>query len=103
MTTLALFELACGAQSEEQLHDLELLTRAAHIIALDSPAALQAGAGAIYRDLRARGQLVDVTDLLIAGCCLANRLPLFTRNTEHFSLVRGLELVGAEEILGGGR
>lgn len=100
ITALTLFELACGAQTEEQLHDLELLTRAVHLIALDGPAALRAGAA--YRELRARGQLLDVADLLIAGCCLAGRLPLFTRNLEHFSRVHGLELLGAEQILKGG-
>ena len=44
-----------------------------------------------------------IADLLIAGCCLASGLPLLTRNTAHFSRVRGLKLVKAEEILGGAR
>lgn len=99
VTALTLFELACGAQTEEQLHDLELLGQAAHLIPLDGPAALRAGA--IYRELRAKGQLLEVADLLIAGCCLAGQMPLLTRNTEHFSRVRGLELLEAEAILKG--
>jgi predicted nucleic acid-binding protein len=99
VTALTLFELACGAQTEEQLQDLELLTRAAHLVSLDGPSALRAGA--VYRELRAAGQLLEIADLLIAGCCLADGLPLLTRNTEHFSRVRGLKLVTAREILEG--
>jgi predicted nucleic acid-binding protein len=99
VTALTLFELACGAQTEEQLQDLELLTRAAHLVSLDGPSALRAGA--VYRELRAAGQLLEIADLLIAGCCLAGGLPLLTRNTEHFSRVRGLKLVTAREILEG--
>jgi len=99
VTALTLFELACGAQTQEQLQDLELLVRAASLVYLDGPAALQAGA--VYRELRAKGQLLETADLLIAGCCLAGGLPLLTRNTEHFSRVRGLELLEAENIIQG--
>lgn len=99
VSALTLFELACGAQTEEQLHDLELLAQAAHLVYLDGPAALRAGA--IYRELRAKGQLLETADLLIAGCCLASGLPLLTRNTKHFSRVRELKLLEAEEILKG--
>jgi len=98
ITALTLFELACGAQTEEQLEDLELLARAARLVSLDGPSALRAGA--VYRELRAAGRLLEIADLLIAGCCLASGLPLLTRNTAHFSRVKGLKLVTAEEILG---
>lgn len=99
VTALTLFELACGAQTPAQLHDLELLAQAAYLVYLDGPSALQAGA--VYRELRAAGQLLETADLLIAGCCLASQLPLLTRNTEHFSRVRGLQLLEAKEILEG--
>ncbi len=92
LTTLTLFELACGAQTPDQLHDLELLAQAAHLIPLDTAASLQAGA--IYRDLKSKGQLIGTVDLLIAGCCLAAKLPLLTRNVEHFRRVSGLMLWG---------
>lgn len=97
VTTLTLFELACGVSTEEQLHDLELLSQAALVVTLDSYAALRAGA--VYRELRAQGKLIGVADLLIAGCCLAAGLPLLTRNREHFGRVRELKLLQAEELL----
>lgn len=99
VTALTLFELACGAQTPAQLQDLELLAQAAYLVYLDGPSALRAGAE--YRELRAKGQLLETADLLIAGCCLAGGLPLLTRNTEHFSRVRGLQLLEAKEILKG--
>lgn len=99
VTALTLFELACGAQTPAQLDDLELLAQAAYLLDLDSPSALRAGA--VYRELRARGELLETADLLIAGCCLAAGLPLLTRNTAHFRRVRGLKLLEAEEILRG--
>ena len=96
VTAVTLFELACGVSTEEQLRDLELLTQAALVVALDGYAALRAGV--VYRDLRTRGKLVGMADLLIAGCCLAAGFPLLSRNREHFGRVRGLKLLQVEEI-----
>ena len=97
VTTLTLFELACGVRTKEQLGDLELLTQAALVVALDSYAALKAGA--VYRELRAQGKLIGVTDLLIAGCCLATGMALLSRNLEHFGRVRKLKLLSLEELI----
>lgn len=91
LTTVTLFELACGAQTPDQLHDLELLSQAAWLISFDAAASLKAGA--VYRGLKAQGQLIGITDLLIAGCCLATELPLLTRNVGHFQRVSGLMLL----------
>ena len=90
VTTLTLFELACGIRTEGQLRDLELLTQAAFVVVLDSRAALKAGA--VYRELRAKGELIGVADLLIAGCCLAAEMPLLTRNREHFERVMYIDI-----------
>ncbi len=73
------------------------MTRAAFVIPLDSHATFKAGA--VYRELKANGTLIGVSDLLIAGCCLATGMPLLTRNREHFGRVSGLELVQAEDLL----
>lgn len=96
LSTLTLFELTCGAQTTDQLQDIEFLTQAAHVIPLDAAAALRAGG--IYRDLKAQGQLIGTTDILIAACCLAAGLPLLTRNVEHFRRVSHLKLVPTERV-----
>ena len=90
VTTLTLFELACGARTEKQPRDIELLMEGVEILELGVPAALRAAA--VRRELRARGGLLDPPDGLIAGCCLAAGLPLLTRNRRHFGRVPGLGL-----------
>lgn len=97
LTSLTIFELACGARSAEQLDDIERLVDATALLDVGVPASLQAAAS--YRDLRGRGRLIDAPDLLIAGCCLAAGLPLLTRNRSHFERVSGLELVEAPDVL----
>jgi predicted nucleic acid-binding protein len=94
LSTLTLFELACGAQTADQLQDVEFLAEAAHLIPLEDRAALQAGV--IYRDLKAQGKLIGTADLLIAGCCVAVGMPLLTRNVQHFQWVSKLKLVQAD-------
>ncbi len=97
ITTLTLFELACGAQTERQLRDIERLVQAGRLLELDAAAALQAGA--VYRRLKARGEPLPAPDLLIAGCCLAADLPLLTRNVGHFRRIPGLVLLEPAQIL----
>lgn len=45
--------------------------------------------------------LVATHDILIAGICIANDLPLYTKNTGHFSEIKDLRLLSASEILAG--
>ena len=73
VTAVTLFELVCGVSTEEQLRDLELLTQAALVVGLDSYAALKAGA--VYRDLRTRGKLVGMADLLDRWVLSSCRIP----------------------------
>jgi predicted nucleic acid-binding protein len=43
-------------------------------------------------ELKSKRVTIGNQDILIAGVCLANELPLATRNTGHFGVVRGLEI-----------
>ena len=97
LTTLTLFELSCGAQTQEQRQDLEWIIQAAQLIPLDAVASIQAGA--IYRQLKSKGQLLEPTDLLIAASCVAVGLPLLTRNVRHFRRVTELALLEARSLL----
>jgi len=56
-------------------------------------------AGRIYTQLKARGKLVGTRDILIAGICVVNDRPLYTKNTAHFSQIKDLRLLSANEIL----
>jgi predicted nucleic acid-binding protein len=48
---------------------------------------------AIYRDLRARNQLIALPDLLIAATAVAHQLPLLTLNLSHFERITSLKLL----------
>jgi tRNA(fMet)-specific endonuclease VapC len=53
-----------------------------NVLGLDNQGIVQASK--IFGDLKRNGSLVQDPDLLIAGICLANSLPLVTGNAEHF-------------------
>jgi len=98
LTTLTVFELHCGVQSEDARKDVDLLADAARIVLRLSMEAAQLAAQQ-YRALKSSGEALPTPDLLIAGCCLAANLPLLTRNRQHFSRVSGLELVESHQIV----
>jgi len=50
-------------------------------------------AGEIFRKLRSRGLMIEVTDILIAATAITNNLPVKTLNIRHFERVEGLMLV----------
>jgi predicted nucleic acid-binding protein len=96
LTTLTVFELNCGVQSEESANDIELLVDASRLVlrlSIDSTK----HASRQFRQLRDRGHLISTPDLLIAGCCLAAELPLLTRNQSQFSSIPQLELLIFDE------
>ena len=72
---------------------------AGELIVLPLNAIEAAIAGRIYPQLKARGKLVDTHDILIAGICVANDRPLYTKNIAHFSQIKDLRLLSANEIL----
>jgi tRNA(fMet)-specific endonuclease VapC len=54
-------------------------------------------AARVYSDLRKAGKLIGNQDVLIAGICITHNIPLFTRNTEHFSRISRLKLFSLSE------
>ena len=44
-------------------------------------------------DLRRGGQLIEHTDILIAGVAAANQMQLATNNTAHYERILGLDIV----------
>ncbi|MBP7706912.1 MAG: type II toxin-antitoxin system VapC family toxin [Candidatus Aminicenantes bacterium] len=90
VAAISVFELYAGIRGAKRLKQLESFFTHVPVLPLDVLAA--AYAGRIYTDLRSAGVTVGNQDILIAGTCLANGLPLFTGNTSHFASIKGLTL-----------
>lgn len=96
LTSVTVFELYAGIEGRKRLRQIEAFIQHLGIIPLDGIEA--AAAGRIYTQLKMKGDLIGTHDILIAGVCLANRLPLYTRNISHFSKVKGLEIFVPHEL-----
>jgi len=49
-------------------------------------------ASEVYSNLRAKGELIDDIDLLIAGIAIENEMTLVTNNENHFSRIPDLKI-----------
>ena len=97
LTAVSVFELYAGVEGAKRLRQIETLLQELIVFPLNSLEA--AIAGRIYTQLKARGKLVGTHDILIAGICVANDRPLYTRNSAHYSQIKDLRLLSADEIL----
>ena len=97
LTSISVFELYAGIEGKRRLSQIETLIRGLPIFPLDVIEA--AIAGKIYTQLKSKGRLIGTHDILIAGICLANGLPLYTKNVTHFSKIEDLRVLSEEEIL----
>jgi predicted nucleic acid-binding protein len=97
MTAISVFELYAGIEGGKRLRQIETLVQELIILPLNTLEA--AIAGRIYTQLKSRGKLVGTHDILIAAICLANDLPLYTKNIAHFSEIKDIRLLSPNEIL----
>ena len=97
LTSISVFELYAGIEGKRRLNQIEALIRDLTILPLDVIEA--AIAGKIYTQLKLKGQLIGTHDILIAAICLANDLPIYTKNVIHFSKIEDIKILSTEEIL----
>jgi len=97
LTAISVFELYAGIEGAKRLRQIETLVQELIILPLNTLEA--AIAGRIYTQLKSRGKLVGTHDILIAAICLANDLPLYTKNIAHFSEIKDIRLLSPNEIL----
>ena len=97
LTAVSVFELYAGVEGPKRVRQIETLIQ--ELIVLPLNAIEAAMAGRIYTQLKARGKLVGTHDILIAGICVANNRSLYTKNIDHFSQIKNLRLLSADEIL----
>lgn len=91
ITAVNLYELrSVPIVSDNQRKTLEEVLQITDVIPFNQDAAEKAAE--VWNTLRAQGELIGAQDVQIAGVCLANRLPLLTRNANHFQRVPDLVL-----------
>lgn len=88
ISSISLFELYCGANTSQKIEDISIITENLTVVAFDGTSAKYAGI--IYRDLKSKNKLIDIKDLLIASCAVANSLSIATLNKKDFERIDGL-------------
>lgn len=91
VSTVVEFELYVGATDDAKQHDVQEIL--AWCVVLPFTSTVAQTAAAIYQQLRARNELVEIRDILIAATALAHHLPLMTLNTTHFNRINALQIV----------
>jgi len=97
LTSISVFELYAGIEGKRRLAQIETLIQSVTILPLDDIEAVIAGK--IYTQLKSTGQLIGTHDILIAAVCVANTLPLYTKNVAHFSKIEGIQVLSTEELI----
>jgi len=97
MTAISVFELYAGIEGAKRLRQIEILVQEIAVFPLNVIEA--AMGGRIYTQLKSRGKLIGTHDILIAAICIANDLPLYTKNIAHFSEIKDIWLLSPSEIL----
>jgi predicted nucleic acid-binding protein len=97
LTSISVFELYAGIEGAKRLRQIETLVQEITVLPLNVIEA--AMGGRIYTQLKSRGKLIGTHDILIAAICIANDLPLYTKNIAHFSEIKDIRLLSPGEIL----
>lgn len=84
-------ELAAGASMADR-ERWEGFVAPFHVLALSREVCWQYGSA--FRYLQTNGLLIGANDLWIAAAGLAYRMPVVSRNAQHFQRVPGLEVLG---------
>ncbi len=92
-TTINTFELWRGIlksrTEEEKRQALEFLNT---LTLLEFSYAASQKAAEIIQDLKKSGEMIELTDIMIAAICISKNESLLTRNANHFERIPGLKL-----------
>jgi tRNA(fMet)-specific endonuclease VapC len=94
-SAITVFELLNGARQNKRGEKTRSLIEKIPCFSLDLGSARHT---ALFRQLlEAKGQLLAMVDLMIAGTAMAHGIPLLTRNQKHFARIADLRLVPSNE------
>lgn len=95
ISTITEYEILNGSLSKKHIEFNVILFEKLSIIDFNRNCAKSTSN--IYKTLKAKSQLINLADMLIAGTALANNLPLATLNTKHFTRIKNLKLLELEK------
>lgn len=97
-TAVTVFELEIGlVRAPGQYRMFQDLLELVSILPLDLDAAH--AAAQVHEQLRSQGLLIGLQDTLIAGTCIAQNVPLLTRNIGHLGRIPQLTVVAPAHLL----
>jgi tRNA(fMet)-specific endonuclease VapC len=94
LTSIVAFELLLGARlsskQDQRIAEVRSLLDQHQVFSFDTKAA--DFASKVGGDLRKKGRSLEIRDLLNASICLAQDLPLLTKNKAHYDRIAGLKI-----------
>jgi len=95
ITSITAFELLLGAnlssKREERIIEVESLLNQHEILAFDRDSANEAAKKGA--ELRVKGTVVEIRDLLNASICLSRKIPILTKNKAHYERITMLRVL----------
>jgi tRNA(fMet)-specific endonuclease VapC len=91
LSSITVFELYAGVLGKHRVSQIDKLVSFAPVLPFGLSESVIAAQ--IYSDLRQSGILIGNQDICIAATCITRKLPLLTRNIEHFSRIQSLQLL----------
>ncbi len=89
-TTITVMELLTNMSERKRDLYLQFLSG---LIILDFDFRSTIIAADIIRDLKKKGLVLDLRDIMIASICIANSVPLYTLNRKHFERLKEYGLI----------
>ncbi len=90
ISTITVFELYAGAVSDIHKRDLNKLIKWMTVL----PFSMQTAqiSGDIYRELKARNELIEFRDIFIGATAVEWTVPVLTLNEKHFTRIKDVAL-----------
>ena len=90
VTSITAYELYRGDNSAEDIFWSNFFSK---ISMLDFTTTAAMDAGKIYKDLKLKGMMIDIEDILIAAIAISNSLKLATDNKNHLGRIEDLVII----------
>jgi tRNA(fMet)-specific endonuclease VapC len=91
ISSVTVYELYSGAITPEKANRVHYLIEDIPVLTFNYDIALKAAQ--IFRQLKAKNQLIEFRDIFIAATCINEGLPIVTLNRKHFERIEALQII----------